>query len=312
MTTVINKNSKNIQDKMNGITSSLMWSALFIGGMTGMMTLLMIIGVRLDWDFVIDGIYAMNNFYRSIGTASFAELAKELADNCAVFIHTSMCIGYIPVILAMFLRRKEKGGYGKLIAMEIPDMFKWLAISMAASFVLDLIMSALCNIPYFAKQAADLASVGVLSTAGLPWLALLTTGILAPIVEEIAFRRGIQKNMTDKFNPVVGILTASIVFGVMHGNLFQGVFAALMGVILGYVYYKTDNLWYTTIIHIVNNSACVLISILGLNSIVVGITIPVVCGLAYVISERYLEHQRVKRVVSYIQSVYATNKTNNH
>ena len=164
---------------------------------------------------------------------------------------------------------------------------------MQASFALDLLLQLACTIPYFAQEAATLSSVGVLSTAGLPWLALLTTGILAPIVEEIAFRRGIQKNMSEKFNPTVGIIVSALVFGVMHGNLFQGVFAALMGIILGVVYHKTNNLWYTTIIHIVNNSASVLITLLGLNGLVVGAAIPVVCGVAYLITKKSHEPEAV-------------------
>jgi hypothetical protein len=71
-----------------------------------------------------------------------------------------------------------------------------------------------------------------------------------------------------------------------------------MGVILGYVYYKTDNLWYTTIIHIVNNSAAVLISLLGLNASVVGVAIPVVCGLLYLVTKRVCEEKAVVEAIS--------------
>ena len=290
--TVPVKNNK-IKEATKGILASSIWGLLFIGGMVVMPAILMVIGVFMNWEFVIEGIYAMDKFYKSIGTVSFAELTDLLVNKAAVFIHTSMCLGYIPVIAAMLIRNKENGGFVKMSMKEVPNVFKWLTISMAASFALDLLLQLACTIPYFAQEAATLSSVGVLSTAGLPWLALLTTGILAPIVEEIAFRRGIQKNMSEKFNPTVGIIVSALVFGVMHGNLFQGVFAALMGIILGVVYHKTNNLWYTTIIHIVNNSASVLITLLGLNGLVVGAAIPVVCGVAYLITKKSHEPEAV-------------------
>ena len=264
-----------------GIVASSSWVLLFIGGMFASTFLIMVLGVYFDIDFIIDSIYAMNDFISSIGTSTFSELAKELANNCAVFIHIAMCIGYLPVIIAMVVRRSEEGGFKSISKTEISEVFKWLTISMAASFALDFIMQLFCLIPYFAKQADTLSSVGMLSTAGLPWLAFMTTGVLAPIVEEIAFRRGIQKNMTEKFNPTVGILIASVSFGVVHFNLFQGVFATLMGIVLGYIYYKTDNLWYTTIIHIVNNSASVLITLLGLNAYAVGAAVPIIAFILY-------------------------------
>lgn len=295
----------NVKERIKGLGAAAFWTLLFLGGMLFGALAVMLVGVYFDIDFVVDGIYAMNDFYVSIGTDGFGEAVEMLADKAAVFIHTTMCIGYLPVIVAMFIRRKEQGGFGELKVSETSEVFKWVAISMAASFVLDLLMQLAATIPYFAEQAATLSSVGVLSTAGLPWLALLTTGVLAPIVEEIAFRRGIQKAMTEKFNPVVGIATSALVFGVAHGNLFQGVFAALMGVILGYVYHKTGNLWYTTIIHIVNNSACVLISLLGLNSIVIGMAIPAVAALGYFATRNACSDKAVAEAVAYLRANYA-------
>jgi membrane protease YdiL (CAAX protease family) len=290
------------KDKVKGVGASAIWGLLFIGGMCFGSLALMILGILLNWDFVIDGMYAFTDFYAAIGTSSFGEAAMALANEAAVLIHTSMCVGYLPVIIAMIIRRKESGGFNKIYTSEIPDVFKWLSLSMAASFVLDLMVQACAQIPYFAKQASDLASVGILSTAGMPWLALLTTGILAPIVEEIAFRRGIQKSMTEKFNPVVGITVSALVFGVMHGNLFQGIFATLMGIVLGYVYHKTGNLWYTTIIHIVNNSACVLITLLGLNGTLVSLAIPVVAGVLYLVTSKIQAGATVEEAVAYIKA----------
>ncbi|MEE0929945.1 MAG: CPBP family intramembrane glutamic endopeptidase [Acutalibacteraceae bacterium] len=281
-----------------------LWGLLFIGGMTAASLALIVGGVLLNIEPIVDGIYALYDFMAAIGTEGFAEAAKGLADNCAVLIHTSMCLGYLPVIIAMIVRRKEDGGFNTISKGEVPTVFKYLTISMAASFVLDVLMNICCTIPYFAQQASTLSSVAALSTAGLPWLAFLTTGILAPIVEEIAFRRGIQKNISEKYGPIIGIAVSSITFGVMHGNLFQGIFATLMGIILGYVYYKTNNLWYTTIIHIVNNSACVLISLLGLNGTVVGIAIPVVAGLLYLATKKNEVNADMLSVVQYIKANY--------
>lgn len=291
--------NNSVKEKIKGSLAASFWGLLFLGGMAFGAFAVVILGCMFEIDFVVEGTYALLNFMDSLGAADFGTAVATLADKAAVLIHTTMCVGYLPVIIAMFIRRKEAGGFGTLESHETYNVFFWLAISMAASFGLDYLMQLACKIPYFAEQAATLSSVGILSTAGLPWLALLTTGVLAPIVEEIAFRRGVQKSVTDKFGPVAGIAVASIAFGVMHGNLFQGIFAALMGVILGIVYEKTGNLWYTTIIHIVNNSSCVLISLLGLNGNLVSAMIPVVCLGLYFVTKRPCEQKMIANAVAW-------------
>ena len=293
--------TSTVKEKIKGSLAASFWGLLFLGGMAFGAFAVVILGCMFEIDFVVEGTYALLNFMDSLGTADFGTAVTTLADKAAVLIHTTMCVGYLPVIIAMFIRRKESGGFGTLKAYETSSVFYWLTISMAASFALDYLMQLACKIPYFAEQAATLSSVGVLSTAGLPWLALLTTGVLAPIVEEIAFRRGVQKSVTDKFGPVTGIAIASISFGVMHGNLFQGIFAALMGIVLGIVYEKTGNLWYTTIIHIVNNSTCVLISLLGLNGNLVSAMIPVVCLGLYFATKRPCERKMINNAVAWFR-----------
>ena len=296
------KTNTTLNEKIKASLAASVWGLLFLGGMIFGSIAVILFGIMNDIDFVVEGTYALLDFMNALGTESFADAVANLADKAAVLIHTTMCVGYLPVIIAMFIRRKGSGGFGALKSSETSNVFYWIAISMAASFVLDLLMQLACKIPYFAAQAATLSSVGILSTSGLPWLALLTTGVLAPIVEEIAFRRGIQKAMTEKFGSTVGIAVAALTFGVMHGNLFQGIFAALMGIVLGVVYDKTNNLWYTTIIHIVNNSACVLITLLGLNSIVVGISIPAVAGLLYLATKDAGDKKMVAEAVAYLRA----------
>lgn len=96
-------------------------------------------------------------------------------------------------------------------------------------------------------------------TTGQPlWVLILGTGILIPIMEELTFRYGIHKTLA-KHNIVLAYIASSVVFGLMHGNPIQIVYAALFGWLLAYVYTKTDNLWYPIILHAVNNTSSLLL-----------------------------------------------------
>ncbi len=89
-------------------------------------------------------------------------------------------------------------------------------------------------------------------------LGILSMTLLAPILEEVMFRGAIQGYLMRNYkNPYVGILVASLVFGVFHLNPIQVIYASLLGFILGWIYYRTGSLLPVVIGHVLNNSlAC--------------------------------------------------------
>lgn len=104
----------------------------------------------------------------------------------------------------------------------------------------------------------DLEEATNLALDGQPfWLLLLCTGILVPIMEEIIFRYGIHGTIA-RSNLIVAYIVSSLVFGIMHGNLIQGGYTAILGFVLAYVYTKTNNLWYPIAIHMTINSTSVI------------------------------------------------------
>ena len=83
---------------------------------------------------------------------------------------------------------------------------------------------------------------------------ILLAVIMAPIFEEIIFRGIIQKGLINKgVKPWKAILSAAIVFGLVHGNPWQFVGAILLGSVLGLVYYKTKSLLLPILLHAFNN-----------------------------------------------------------
>lgn len=87
-----------------------------------------------------------------------------------------------------------------------------------------------------------------------PVVMVITAVIMAPIFEEIIFRGIIQKGLMNRgVEPWKAILFASLLFGIIHGNPWQFVGAALLGGVLGLVYYKTKSLLLPMLLHGFNN-----------------------------------------------------------
>ena len=84
---------------------------------------------------------------------------------------------------------------------------------------------------------------------------IISITIMAPLVEELLFRGAIQGHLLRKgMKPVYAILIASAVFGIVHMNPIQIPFAFAIGMIFGWLYYRTGSVVPGMIGHFINNS----------------------------------------------------------
>lgn len=84
------------------------------------------------------------------------------------------------------------------------------------------------------------------------WTNFLCVGILAPVLEEIFFRKLVIDRLR-RYGDLFAMLASGVLFGLIHGNFYQFFYAAAMGVLFGYVYLRTGRLRYTVILHVTVN-----------------------------------------------------------
>ena len=97
-------------------------------------------------------------------------------------------------------------------------------------------------------------------TGGPFWSSFLVVAIFAPIFEEWLCRGMVLRGLLTKMKPVWAIVVSALFFAVIHANPWQALNAFLIGLVMGYVYYKTGSLILTMIIHFVNNGSAVVLS----------------------------------------------------
>ena len=97
-------------------------------------------------------------------------------------------------------------------------------------------------------------------TGGPFWSSFLVVAIFAPIFEEWMCRGMVLRGLLTKMKPVWAIVISALFFAVIHANPWQALNAFLIGLVMGYVYYKTGSLLLTMIIHFVNNGSAVIMS----------------------------------------------------
>ena len=92
-----------------------------------------------------------------------------------------------------------------------------------------------------------------------------TISVLAPLLEEVMFRGAIQGYMMRRMRaPWAAIIAAALVFGIFHMNPVQVVYATLLGVVFGWIYYRTGSLMSVIVGHVLTNTiATIMMLLLG-------------------------------------------------
>lgn len=90
-------------------------------------------------------------------------------------------------------------------------------------------------------------------TANTPWwVNLIFLAILAPILEELVFRKMLCRHLLP-LGEGYAIILSAVIFGLCHGNLFQFFYAFGVGLILALIYVKTGKIIHTMIFHFIMN-----------------------------------------------------------
>ena len=75
------------------------------------------------------------------------------------------------------------------------------------------------------------------------WAVILSAVILAPIMEELIFRKLVLDRLAG-YGPAVAMSVSALVFGLAHGNFYQFFYAFLLGLIFAYIYLRTGKVRY--------------------------------------------------------------------
>ncbi len=102
--------------------------------------------------------------------------------------------------------------------------------------------------------------------------------IIAPITEEYVFR-GVLLSGLKRYGERFAIITTSILFGLIHGNLYQGISVTLFAMVLAYITIKKESILPAIGLHIANNLFSVVMSILITNTREVG---EVINGISWI------------------------------
>lgn len=175
------------------------------------------------------------------------------------------CFSNLILLITLFFMyrvdlRREWKNFTKNFGRSMDSCFKYWCLGLAGMMISNVLINSLLNL----GQADNEQLVQGMITA-LPFVMLLNAGVIAPIIEELVFRKAFKDAIKGKW-PF--ILISGIVFGLMHVvvattwiDLIFFVPYACLGIAFAYMYYDTDSVFTSMLAHIFHNTVLILFSI---------------------------------------------------
>lgn len=171
-------------------------------------------------------------------------------------IASIVTIGVFALWYYLRIANKRRPSIKKIVAGKT---LVWISlVAIGAQLGIMVIMQGL--IPVFPKTFEKYEiHIGALDI-GVSLISFILVVFIAPISEEFIFRAVIFNKAKRIMSFTGANILQSVLFGVMHGNIIQGVYAFALGLLIGIVYEKRQSIMVPIFLHMVFNLSSVLIS----------------------------------------------------
>lgn len=159
----------------------------------------------------------------------------------------SMLVGILP--LGKSLREELAQNASETDRRSLPDGL----LTVAAGFTSSIGLNILFSLSGAAQQSESYQSVAKDQYAVPLLVGILLYGIVSPLAEEVVFRGILFNRMRKDFPPGMAILLSGVLFGLYHGNMVQGIYGTLMGVLMAYLYERMGRFEIPCLFHMTAN-----------------------------------------------------------
>ncbi|HCW80098.1 MAG TPA: hypothetical protein DG942_03205 [Ruminococcaceae bacterium] len=159
------------------------------------------------------------------------------------------------------MRRKIFGAWRKPY-MHASDFFLWAVImfggSTIGSSIVDALRAAFSPLGFHTQQP-DFSLTG---NQGADIVLILYVCLIGPVLEETLFRGMILQSLRP-WGDWFAVIVSSIIFGLSHMNIAQCIPVIMIGIVLGFAAVKTESVFPSMLLHIINNTAAIVITVSG-------------------------------------------------
>lgn len=162
----------------------------------------------------------------------------------------AICLCLIDLVVLYVFWKRRYTNLSFLWNEKAKRLYFWVIIASIGYIIADWHLEEL--LPFADWESETLESLSRLVNNPIGFV---TASFVAPVVEEVVFRGAILRALLQKkWNPWIAIVISAAIFGIIHFNLTQGVSAFVVGIFMGWLFYRTRSIWPCVILHMMNNT----------------------------------------------------------
>ena len=208
------------------------------------------VAAKIGWKYTVFGVVVtiLQLIYAVLLPDAWAE--KSWAQFMQIIL--PMYVLGFPLLLLLTVKmpktkiEKKKMGFGKWVLCVLIG-----AGICGVGSIIGTVINTVLTLP-FGVSSDETNALANLMLDSNPFWRILTVGILAPIFEELIFRKLLIDRVI-KHGEFLAIMLSGLMFGMFHGNFAQVFFATGLGLFWAFIYVKTGKVWYTIALHMTIN-----------------------------------------------------------
>ena len=188
----------------------------------------------------------------SVSTALFPETDSRLLTILSIFIGQGIIV--LPVFTIVYLKNKSFTHSFRLKPIPINSVFPIVILSLGTIILsdeVDRLIGIVLPRPDYIEKLAELFQF---DSPLYALLLIVATVLIAPLSEEVLFRGFLQQFLEVHWKDVTkAVLITSLFFAAVHMNPGWIIQIYLLGIILGYLAWRTGSIFPGLILHSLNN-----------------------------------------------------------
>lgn len=250
--------------------------------------------VGVYWGYSLMGDYIAEDL--TVDVEGFTGAMMELLVKYAMLLQSIAALAAIFFLVRMYFNdyKRRRFVFDKR-SVKLP----YLLLLIPAGALASLAGNMLMNVSELSELSEGFQESEQMLFSGPFIFQIIGIGIIIPICEELIYRGLIYMRMRQYLNVNIAIVASSLIFGIIHGNLVQGIYAFLIGILFAYAYEKYGTLKAPVILHISANMLSLGLTLIdpsfysSTSLIILGTAAFILCMAVVLLMDRYVSAERI-------------------
>ena len=220
------------------------------------------VSVKLAFGVVIFSVLsslAIASIIAAAGTVQSTEHSQNLYNYTALFVGQGFMV--VPLLLFLISRKEPILSRLRIKSISYPVVVSVVLISLGLIPLVDEMDRILAYAFGHEQVLAELSDILIIDSTIIGLLLAITVVILAPLGEEILFRGFLQKLLEESWQDITrAVLITSLFFAFIHMNPVWVIQIYFLGVVLGYLAWRTGSILTSLILHSLNNGTALILT----------------------------------------------------